>query len=471
MHWNNNKIILIVFSLFAFVGLSILKQNGKDGVWRVIGEIPPSINREKGIDTSTYYIIKQTHEPLFRCDDLQNYTSKILSSWSRSVDYKKFTFCPGTSLKFNKTKYLTRALFDEYLSSITIRYGAEFKLSRAADCDTVEFKIPQKKYLYFLTWYENAPAVKLDGIEYGLGEFYVLSYSEDIIIFDRKKHVKNGYNKIIYYKYAGENDPNLQNEKIQDFNLLSSFQQPEWIKKEYVGIKSPDPRTIVLLINHPDKRIRKKLYNCIDVQKFRKAFVVKRKEFYDVKTVLPVGISGAKSGLPEQFCDSGGHKLKDTEDITLINQRDDNNTALTEYVDNLHKQTGIKIVVKKIGYQELVKLLKNAKRKPFSYVLLQIVLDTFRPDHKVFFEYTSGSRSFLDTHVPETEKLFSELLKAEEFDAQRKIAEDLADKLGQEALVLPLYQTYSIIYYPKGIKNMILGKSFTQYPDVADLRW
>ena len=85
--------------------------------------------------------------------------------------------------------------------------------------------------MYFLTWYENAPAIKEGNLEYGLGAFEIETYSNKKIVMSRKEYVRNGFNKIVYYRYQGASDPNLQNKKIQDFNLLSSFQKPEWIKK------------------------------------------------------------------------------------------------------------------------------------------------------------------------------------------------------------------------------------------------
>ncbi len=469
MRWNNHKVIIALLFPAVIIAFFVVKMKSENDVWQVIGEIPPSIGREKGIDTATYYIIRQTHEPLFRCDDLQNYTSKVLKDWSRSVDYRRFVFSPDTSLKFNTTSRLTEDFFVNYISSVTTRYGVDFKLSRATGSVTVEFKEPQKQFLYFLTWYENAPAIKAGNIEYGLGEYLVTSYNERKIVFDRKTRVRGGYNRIIYRKYEGESDPVLENRKIQDFNLLSSFQQPEWIKKEYVGIKNPDPRTIVLLINHPDKRVRKRLHDCLSIDDFRRAFIVKRKEFYDVKTVLPVGIPGGKGGMPEQVCDKGNSLAGGK--VVLVNQQDNNDTALASYLNSFYRKTGIRVLAKKTEYQELVNLLKNSKRKPFSYNLLQMVLDTYRPDHKVFFEYVAGEKTFLDVRVPKVESLYKELLKADTPDNQNKIAETLADELNQEGLVLPLYQTYSTVYYPAEIENIIVGKGFSQYPEVADFRW
>lgn len=437
-------------------------------VWRVVGMVPPAIVRET-IDTPTYYIIRQTHEPFLRFEDLQNYTSRVLKDWRRSADYRRFIFYPDTSLKFNAKDQLTKEIFEEQLSSVTARFGRDFKLTSTPDSVTVEFQSPQKQYLYFLTWYENAPAIRRGGMEYGLGEFYFTEYTPDKIVMRRKRKVSNGYNQIEFLNYTGEGDPKLQDRRIQDFNLLSAEQQPKWIRDEYAGFKNPDPRSVVLLINHPDRKVRELLYNCVDVKSFRGAFFGKTREFHDIATVLPAGIPGAKTGLPSQDCRR--IKMRYDKPVSLINLRGDNFDTLPPFLAGLERETGVRITENRMEYRDLVKILNDPGREPYWYNLFQIYLDTFRPDYKVFFEYTSGEKTFLGFRSQEPEKLFERLLKADDFQAQTDTAKKLSDILGVEAMVLPLFQTYSTAYYPADVKNIVVGTGFRQYPEIADFRW
>lgn len=469
MRWDKYKKIGAALSAAAlFVLSSWLLFSGHDATWRVVGMVPPSIVRET-IDTPTYYIVRQTHEPFLRFEDLQNYTSVVLKDWRRSADYRKFVFYPDTDLKFNKDIRLTKEQFEAQLSSVTAKFCSEFRISSDSDSVTVEFARPQKRYLYFLTWYENAPAIRNGKFEYGLGEYYISEYTPEKIVMERKNQVRNGYNRIEFLNYTGDKDPKLQDRRIQDFNLLSAEQQPEWIKDVYYGIKNPDPRSVVLLINHPDKAVRERLYNCINVDKFRRAFFGKTKEFHDIMTVLPIGIPGAKPGLPLQACRNS--PLKGTQIFSLVNLRGDNAETLPSYLRTLKVGTGLDLIERRMTYAELVKILNDSRHKPYWYNLFQIYLDTFRPDYKVFFEYTSGKKTFLSYSSKPAEKLFGELLGADDFETQKPLAEALADKLGKEALVLPLFQTYSTVYYPRNIKNIIVGNGFRQYPEVAKFRW
>lgn len=453
--------------LAGAAGIAVFSGRGEK-VWRVLGMVPPAIVRET-IDTPTYYIIRQTHEPFLRFEDLQNYTSRVLRDWRRSADYRRFVFYPDTSLKFNDKDRLTNEIFEEQLSSVTVRFGHDFQLTSAPDSVTIEFQAPQKQYLYFLTWYENAPAIKRGGMEYGLGEFYFTEYSPEKIVMERKRKVRNGYDRIEFLNYTGEDDPKLQDRRIQDFNLLSAEQQPEWIRKEYTGFRNPDPRSVVLLINHPDRKVREFLYNCVDVGRFRGAFFGKTREFYDIATVLPAGIPGAKPGLPTQDCRRA--KERYTKTVSLINLRSDNSDTLPTFLSELESESGARIAEKRMEYRDLVKILNDPGRKPYWYNLFQIYLDTFRPDYKVFFEYTSGPKTFLGFRSREAEELFQKLLKADDFPAQTAIAEKLAEVLGRESMVLPLFQTYSTVYYPPGIKNITVGTGFRQYPEIADFVW
>lgn len=465
MRRNNYKIAAVAI---FFVAAGFLLFRGGNDIWGVLGSIPPPIDTRKTIDTSTYYIVRQTHEPLFRADDLQNYSSKILKNWSRTADYREFLFFPKLNLRFGPHEALTPSSFYDYIGSITEKYGVPFRAERLESGVKVIFDLPQKRYLYFLTWYENAPSLRKDNFEFGLGEFYPVLHDKSRVVLKRKARIANGYNTIVFHAYNGGEDINLENRDMQDFNLLSSFQQPSWIKEEYAGIKFPDPRTIVLLINHPDEKVRRSLYGCLDVEGVRKALVPQRSEFYDVKTVLPMGIPGAKSGLPEQVCKKIG--TPPDRPLIFVNQLQGNDSTLREYLRGFTERSGLPIAVRRFSYQELSSLLKAPDRPKFAYNVLLMILDTFRPDHKVFFEYTSGTKSFLDFSVPETERLFGRLLIAEDPEAQSEVAGALAGSLSERALALPLYQTYSTLYYPKYIKNVSVGNSFSQYPEIAEFR-
>lgn len=65
-------------------------------------------------------------------------------------------------------------------------------------------------------------------------------------------------------------------------------------------------------------------------------------------------------------------------------------------------------------------------------------------------------------------------LKTEETEESMDMLLSLVDQLNTElaaaAVVLPLYQVVRTFYYPKHIKNLVVGRSFLEYPEIAALR-
>lgn len=70
------RLLIIVVSLFLLNGCVGREKTSAD-VWEVlIGALPTQIYLKNASETFIFYILMQTHEPLFRYDDLENYTLK-----------------------------------------------------------------------------------------------------------------------------------------------------------------------------------------------------------------------------------------------------------------------------------------------------------------------------------------------------------------------------------------------------------
>ena len=230
----NRKSLAFFFIFATFPGYS------QANVWGVLAPgLPERVSIEQARGNVTYYILKQTHEPILRRDDGQNYTSRILSAWSRGLDYKQYTLCPDTSLRFSPAVPFTLEEFGRHLSSVTKHFDPIFALKQEDKCFVVKFQKTRKSYLDFLTLYENAPTFKVsDKVEIGLGPYFVKQILSSEIVLARKKPLRNAYNKIILYEYQQASDPNLNNRNIKDFNLISDFDVPKWVSTEYAGFRN-----------------------------------------------------------------------------------------------------------------------------------------------------------------------------------------------------------------------------------------
>lgn len=433
----------------------------------IVRLVPINVSVKDKFDGVDAYIIRQTHEPYFRLDDGENYTSRIIGKWSRELDYTGYLFCPKPGLEFDKAAPFSPAVFYTKLTETTSRYRAAFTAERDGDCVRVSFKEPARGYLAFLTRYENAPTMSAaPDIEAGLGPFYVEKLSGEEAVLKRKKPVRGGYNRIVIRKWSGPEDPVLNDRSVSDFNLLPT--PPKWLAAEFREFSNLDPRAIVLVINHRDPKLRKALYRCLDVEKFRDAFV-KFRDYQNIRTILPLGVSGASAGLPAAVCGPGDRFPG--ESLVLISQKPDNKATLEAFAEEFRGRTGIKIRVRNEAPQDITTMLKKtAGARPYN--LIVFVLDSSRNEYEDYFRYfVPGKDLSVDWGTEGLAELYGAMTREDSPEKKTALAKRLAQEISDRALALPLFQYSRKVYYPKHIKNFSVGRGFIEYPEVADFRW
>lgn len=431
--------------------------------------LPKSVFSSLADEDAVFYILKQTHEPLFRLDDGENLSSRILKKWSRSVDSSKYVFCPDTARTFNGKRNFSMPYFETYLADITRKYSREFSIERSGECLVVSFNKKKTGYLNFLTRYANAPTLRVsENVELGLGPFLVETIGKDKIVLKRKESVARGYERINLLEY-GDSQGDLSRKDLSDFNRIPYGALPKTVSERFLSFESVPLKSAGLIITNPDKTYREILYNCFDISGFRKAAFPISRQFYDIQTLLPMGIPGGRSGRPPQECrNSYREKAKALGPFILANWRKENQAALEVFVGGLYKKTGIRIKIKQYEGQDLVKTLFV---RPHPYDMVLINFSVVQPEYDIFFKDFLVKDSLVDFNMPKLTALREKMVKEEEGPVMAELAGRIADGLGNEAAVLPLFQEVEKFYYPANIMNLVVGKGFTEYPEVADFRW
>lgn len=461
-----SRLIPVLLSC-AFFGCRSRSDNGK---WEtfLLG-IPEEVTTRRAVETATYYILKQTHEPLIRRDDGQNYRSRLLKDWSRDLQAKSYTFCPDVSLKFNDHQSFDLGFFEAYIKGVTKQYAPDFKLSRAGGCFKVSFQKPRKGYLDFLASYEHAPTVqRAGGIEDGLGPFSVVSVNADRIELSRKSKIRNGYNEIVAREFNQRNAAKYDFSRASDINNISASDASSMVWDNYVSFDTIQLRSDVVVINHPDRGVRRQVYNCLDVDAFRRAFLPQRNDFYDIKNILPVGVLGAVPGRPEQVCTPmrGGNKKE--REIVLYNHKGGNTGPLEKFAAGFNARSGLRLKIVQCTPQQLVRVLHKYPR-PFNLAVLG--LDTVAPDYQTFFDCFVREDGYFDFKLPRISKLYYDMGREDDPDLKLKLVSKILGEIYKEAVVLPLCQTIRKSFYPRQIKNINIGRGFIEYPEVGDFRW
>lgn len=466
MRLSSGHLFLAVFS-FA---LTSCRHAPAEHAWGVyFSGLPEKVLVKLAGEDAVFYILKQTHEPVLRKDDGQNYSSRILKSWRRNTDSTEYVLCPDTSQEFDGQNLFSLEYFISHLSRITGKYSREFRVERTGDCARVSFDRPRKGYSDFLTKYENAPTLaKNINTEIGLGYFYVEDLSKERVLLKRKQPYKNGYNSVIMYEYSGLSGLKSPKKDVLDYNRIPENEIPAEIAGKYLSFKNISLKSVSLIINHPDKQLREAVYNCIDTEKLRAAFFPEAKGFYDIKTVLPLGVPGALPGKPVQTCRRLAWPEGQTPLLTFANWREDNTEPLKMFASDFFKRSGIRIGIEKYDAYELVKTLF---RRPHPYNLVMIGTSVVHPEYEVFFKDILGKDGLLDFDLPRESSLYGKMIKTDDLQEKINMAEKIAEGLSEEAVALPLYQEVRNFYYPPEIKNLVIGTSFIEYPEVADFRW
>ncbi len=437
------------------------------GVWGVyLPGLPDKIKAELANDDAVYYLLKQTHEPILRKEDGQNYSSRLLDRWERNAASSRYSFCLKAGLRFSFKEPFSKEQFLSHMVSVADKYGDVRSVDLSGNCVDVGFNGAHYGFMDFLTKYENAPTLA-DGkdVEIGLGPYYVKSISGARIVLARKKTIKDGYNSIVMFEYGGPGETLGKDVVISDYNRIPEKEIPSSVKKRMVSFTNITLKSVGLVINIRDKELRRTVYNCVDPKALRAAFFPSASGFYNIRTMLPLGVPGAEGGVPIQECKIFRHSGEGRK-LMLANWRKDNLKDLKNFSQAFFKKTGIHIAVRNYEAADLVRTLF---KRPHPYDLFLISSIALMPEHDVFFKnFLKAPDLLTDYGSARLEKMYSTMLVAEDANRKKDIALNIAEGLANENFVLPLYQETRVFYYPSEIKNILIGKSFVEYPEVGD---
>jgi len=443
-------------------------RGGQDNWVVLANSLPPKVRTDQAFVSIVLYILKQTHEPLLRRDDGENYSSRVLRKWTRSLDNREYSFCPDQSLRFNQKVTFSTELLAAQLEAIAKKYDDSAVLTAQDGCVSVSFASSRPTYLSFLTRYENAPTLARNGaIEDGLGPFTVEKIEKNSIVLARKSPVLRGYNTIVVLQNS--TDIAADDRGIADWNLLSGVEMPHSVQRGYQSFTNTELKTGNLIINHLDPAMRGMIYHCTDIDSLRRSFLPAKKEFSDVATVLPIGVPGAQQGMAKQDCRAALASMRHKGgSIVFSNWRTDNDQEMDNYAKAFFKKTGVQMRLVRYPPAEFKKILHT---RPRPYHLTIMHLDAVVPDYRAFVEVFFRDDGYLDFDLPAGAAYFENMIRTEDAERKHRLAMSVVGELSGKAVALPLYQSVRVFRYPKKIKNLVVGRGFLEYPEIGDFRW
>ena len=455
------KIILPL--VLVFVSSCVSKR---DQTWNalVLG-LPEQLGVGAANVNMGLYVIKQTHEPIFRIDKYGQFYSQILKNWERNRDYSRLTFCPNEQLSFDSS-----TSFDsQYLKSFIDDYSSKMNLSVDSkiveNCLVSNIASDGKRFLTGLTKYENSPTHKVENknYEYGLGKFEVSEFNKKELIMLRKEKNSNGFNKIVFKTYEGPEDLALKDKNFEDFNRVFVTDIPDWVQKEFKSFDVQLLQSVNLVLNIQDEKARKRLFHCIDVDKFRRAFAFGQTKFSEINNILPVGVLGGVSKRVEQNCSIPDESIS----YPFYNWKVYNFDSLKEYFDQLKKQN----IHLSLENHSLDDFVSSVFKQPHPYKITVMAFDATIGSHEPFFTHlVNTNQAVIDSPLTEASPLLENLLKETNETKKEILVEQILTILKKSYYILPMYQEQRSFYYPKRIKDINLGNNFLEFPEIGELK-
>jgi len=461
-----NRLNLSIFISVLIVAACTTKQNR---TWKVLTmgsttEIKPAVSQHDLVS----YILTQTHEPLFHYDQDHRVTSRILEKWSRSDDYKSFTLCPKKDVKFDESQQLNNKDLERVIAD-TWKKETQYISKEENACLLINFKEPHKNFYEILSNLSKAPTrpTKDPHIEVGLGPFKAVSLSnEEIVLVRKTPDARKKFDKIIFKNIETMTPEQINDRSIQDFNMVTQSKLPDWVPLEYSNYPVASLEEYILLINHPDLRVRKAIYNCLNVNSVRKAYF-HTKVFHEVGSLFPTGIRGAIPSKVSQKCEVGG-QIAIKKPLIFANWRPEHKEDLIKLFSDFRQKTGLVVVPENITLAEMTHKLIDLHS---GYDLMIVSVKNEQAQMSDFLEvFADPSKRVLSFGFHTLESKYRQMIELPEGPEQDKLGAEISAEVLAKALALPLFQPVTQTFYPKNLKSVQFGSTFNEYPEVDNIQ-
>lgn len=430
--------------------------------------IPTRLTTNQSNINIVYYLLRQTHLPIFTESGTGQFESTILEKWSRSADNRHFVFCPNSQLKFTKTESLANQNIVDSLDKVKSELGLQFRMKIENGCTHVISKNALPNLSKALADYRYAPSIQCaKNWECGLGVFEVTEITQSKLSLRRKVKSKN--------KSEFQTITLAQPEALKGTGVINDINRtieelPSWVNlSDYASFEVNLLQTLVLIINIPDINIRRALFNCIQPNELTIAFnpSLKITEMNNIETILPAEIYQLKTKNRRFECRRVQTSIKP---LNFINWRTNNKTTLPDYITDIQSSTNIKLQSIDISPSDFVQALTTRNKEFNNFDLIPMAIGAEANDFTSFFRpLIAHNKSYLSYAIPKAAGLYNELIASVDRRKSLLLARRLADLIKNNFVAIPMYQVRRTFYYPSSIKNIDTGRNFLEYPEVSQL--
>jgi MarR-like DNA-binding transcriptional regulator SgrR of sgrS sRNA len=439
--------------------------------------IPRTVDPYSTQVNTNHFIALQLYYPLFQRSPDGGLASEFLdSSLTKAEDssFEKFLLCIKKEIRFSDGR--TIALSDLAHSLTEAHRRQEMlplikSIEPAANCVKITLKKPDPRYFEKLTGVAStvtSASRSFGGFPIGLGPYRVKARSEDQVVLEATPGRVKGSFKVIEFRRFRDVLSDYA-DGVMDFNHTGQVTIPDEIEKNFQRVSRPFFKSYALIVNFPDRDLRRRFANCFPAEQLRTSLAMPLKS---TPGFLPTGIQGSDQVTPLPRTTSRAVCTpKSDQTITFFNYRPE----LRLDLQRLLAEKGPNLPIR-LHYQE--GSLDELARRIFQDDKLAAVIgfDSSTSNSSAYAEAATFFESFM--REARSERVISkpipglaELVRKAAQTSDAQIKSETYRKAHQLLLdsgyVIPLGQLDAEQFYPKTIRNIVWSDRISGFPDIS----
>lgn len=473
------KMFFLKTALYLIIGISLIacQKSQQNATYRVsLRYIPAKIDVRNNQINTDVYIMAHLYWPLFSITDNGTISSHFLemqSTQATSEKFDTFKLCLKKNIKFSNGQPIEAE--DLKSSLVKIHKNQEFlnpikDIIAKDNCVIIHLMDNDLGYFRKLTGFSTTILKDNDQSNFpiGKGPYKIESVSQDKIslVIDDVDTKNTFYSRIEFIRFKSAQE-NLKL-KIDDWNHIYSAKIPLEIKSKYKIIQYPILKSNVVLINHPDKKVRALFVKCLDVEKLKKDLAV---NYVNIPGFLPTGVFGYDVDFKEIKSTNLNHRSEcstiSKDVITFYSYNKEYVGALDNYILRFNKKLPLKIVVKHTTIDETIAVAFSQK----NYITLigfdsSGSMNPIFEESSVFFESFTREKRLITEEIPGLKEMIDKAVKESDRNKKNKLYTKAHEILLKSNYIVPMGQTADVQYYPQNITNIKWVERISGIPQI-----
>ncbi|MBF0364151.1 MAG: hypothetical protein HQK50_01185 [Oligoflexia bacterium] len=350
----------------------------------VIPSVPDSLSYNDFSYTQHYFILNQLHKRMFTNVTESSYETELFKTVKVHGNHKNFEFCLNPDIEFSNGRTLTVSIIKENIDFF-YKKGIIKQLPKGynatSDCLSISFADPYLDFIFDLS-FERAviadPVSFNDKFLIGLSKYKIANIVKgkklELIAYKEKPFI----DKIIFYKWTKDEkeqkEIGYKTSDIDDFNRVAFMDKDPQLQKvlsNYNRMSFLSYLVSTLIINMKDDKLRKIVWNCLDANDLRNAYLVNGIKLEGQIGLLPKNFAGSGQYDVKQNCKY--QKLRKIHKLILLSFRKEFVAALKDAViKSKLKSLNIDVDVR---YADESEIINKFKTQNYDLIFITFIID------------------------------------------------------------------------------------------------